>query len=156
MAPGQVVNELQIVAVERLQIHQFRVAPALELAARIQHVGDAAAHAGGEVPSRPPEDDHASARHVLAAVIADALDNGGGSGISDGEALAGDTADERLSTRRAIQRDVAGNHVVLRGERRATRRREDDPPARQSLTDAVVGIAFESERDAAWHERAKA
>ena len=40
-----------------------------------EHVGDAAAHAGGEVPAGAAEHDDAAAGHVLAAVIADAFDD---------------------------------------------------------------------------------
>mgnify|MGYP003693579709 CR=1 FL=1 len=67
-----------------------------------------------------PSDDDASAGHVLAAVIADALDDGGRAAeLLHREALARDAADEGLAARRAVERHVAGNHVVLSGERRA-------------------------------------
>ena len=47
-----------------------------EAAVLVEHVGDAAAHAGGEVAAGPAEHDDAAAGHVLAAVVADALDDG--------------------------------------------------------------------------------
>ena len=45
------------------------------VAVAVEHVGDAAAHAGGEVAAGAAEHDHAAAGHVLAAVIANALDH---------------------------------------------------------------------------------
>ncbi len=60
---------------ERLEIHHLAVAAAGEVAVHVQHVGDAAAHAGREVPAGAPQNHHAPARHVLAPVVADALDH---------------------------------------------------------------------------------
>ncbi len=52
-----------------------RLQRAAERSVRVEHVRDAAAHAGGEVAPRPAQHDDAPAGHVLAAVIADALDH---------------------------------------------------------------------------------
>jgi hypothetical protein len=49
---------------------------ACEVAGLVEHVGDAAGHAGREVAARGAEDDHAAAGHVLAAVVAHGLDDG--------------------------------------------------------------------------------
>ena len=98
------------------------VAAAREVAVRVEHVGDAAAHAGGEVAAGPAEHDDAPAGHVLAAVIADALDHRERAAVADGEPLAGDAADVRLAARRAVERDVADDDVLLGDERRVARR----------------------------------
>ena len=82
----------------------------------VQDEGLAAAHAGREVAPRGPEDDDAAAGHVLAAVVADAFDDGLGAAVAHGEALAGDAADERLAVRRAVEHDVADEDVLLRRE----------------------------------------
>ena len=52
---------------------------------------------GGEVAPGAAEDDDDAAGHVLAAVVADAFDDRGRAGVADGEALAGEAAEERSS-----------------------------------------------------------
>src|SRR3954447_22894911 len=98
----------------------------------VEHERQAAAHAGGEVAPGRPEDDDAAAGHVLAAVVADRLDDGDRAGVADAEALAGDAAEERLALRRAVQRDVADHHVVLGLERRVQRRAHRERPPRHA------------------------
>ncbi len=74
-----------------------------EVAVLVEHVGDAAAHAGGEVAPGRAEHDHAPAGHVLAAVVADALDDRAGAGVAHREALAGE-ARGRTPARRSRRR----------------------------------------------------
>ena len=69
-----------------------------------------------------PEHDHAAAGHVLAAVIADRLDDRVDAAVADAEALAGHAADVGLAAGRAVEGDVADDDVLLRHERRARRR----------------------------------
>ena len=84
-----------------------------KLAVGVEHVGDAAAHAGREVAPGPAEHDHASAGHVLAAVIADALDHDRRAAVAHAEALARHAADVAFAARRAVERDVADDDVLL-------------------------------------------
>ena len=63
-----------------------------------------------------------AAGHVLAAVIADTLDDRGGAAVADGEALARDAANEGFAAGRAVERHVADDDVVFGGERRLARR----------------------------------
>ena len=70
-----------------------------EAAVGVVHVGDAAAHAGGEVEPGRAEHDHAAAGHVLAAVVAHALDHRDGARVADREALAGEPAEEGAAAR---------------------------------------------------------
>ena len=72
---------------------------------QVEHVGRAAGHAGGEVAADRPEDDDGAAGHVLAAVVADAFDDGGRAGVAHREPLADETADER--PRRRSRRTAA-------------------------------------------------
>ena len=67
-------------------------------------------------PGRP-EHDHPAAGHVLAAVVADALDDGEGARVAHAEALADDAAQEDLAAGRAVGDHVAGDDVVLGDER---------------------------------------
>ena len=117
-----------------------------EAAGRVEHVGDAAAHAGGEVPAGAAEHDDAAAGHVLAAVIADAFDDRERAAVADGEPLAGEAADVRLAAGRAVQRDVADDDVVLGDERRLPRRIDDQPcrrtaPCRRSRSNRLRASA---------------
>ena len=75
-----------------------------------------------------------AAGHVLAAVVADAFDDGDGAGVAHGEALADHAADERLPAGGAVQDDVAGDDLLLGheaggpdGEGRTTSRPPDRP-----------------------------
>ena len=69
-------------------------------------------------PVRPEHDD-AAAGHVLAAVVADALDDRDGAAVAHGESLAGQAADVRLAARRAVERDVADDDVLFGREGRS-------------------------------------
>ena len=150
MTRDQLADERHFIRlIEPLEIDHVDVAVERERAVGIEHVGDAAAHAGGEVAAGPPEHDHAPAGHVLAAVIADAFDHRLRAAVADREPLAGNAAHERLAARRAVQRDVADDHVLFSRERGVGRRPDDQPSARQALADEIVGLAFEGERDAA-------
>ena len=68
---------------------------------------------GREVAPGPAEHDDAPAGHVFAAVVADAFDDGDGAAVANGKALAGDTAEVGLAARRAVERDVADDDVLL-------------------------------------------
>ena len=98
---------------ERLEIDHLAIAPAREVAVGVEHIGDAAAHAGREVAPGPPEHDHPPAGHVLAAVIADTFDHDRRAAVADAETLAGHAADVALAAGRAVERDVADDDVVL-------------------------------------------
>jgi len=56
----------------------------------------------------------------------------------------------------AIQHDVADEDVVLGHEAGGAGRVDDDAAAAEALADVVVGVAFESQRDAGREEGAKA
>src|SRR5205807_5093527 len=98
---------------ELVEADHAHVAAARERALLVEHVGHPPAHAGGEVAPGGPEHDHPSARHVLAAVVAHALHDGPGAGVAHGEALAGQSAEERAPGGGAVEHRVAHDHVVL-------------------------------------------
>ena len=97
MALDRVAEVTPIVLVELLDLDHLVVDLAVEVAVRVVDVGDAARHAGAEVAAGVAEHDHATAGHVLAAVVADALDDRGGARVADAEALADDAAQEDLA-----------------------------------------------------------
>src|SRR5215469_1155831 len=142
---------------ERLKIDHGLVAAARgEVADVVVYVGDATAHAGGEVAAGGPDDDDEAVGHVLASVVADALDDGGGSGIADREALAGYAVQEGFAACCAIKGDVADEDAFFRQEARGLGRVGDDAPAGEALAEVVVGVAFELQRNARGNERAEA
>src|SRR6478735_7067015 len=91
---------LLVRGVESVETDERVVAPAREGSVRVEDIRDPAAHAGGEVASRRADDGDASAGHVLAPVVAHALDDGRGAGIANGEALARESAEKRPARRR--------------------------------------------------------
>ena len=97
-----------------------------------------------------------AAGHVLAAVVADALDHRGRPRVAHAEALPHLPADEDLAGGGAVEDDVAGDDLVLGGERRTLRGPHDEPPARQALAEVVIGVAVEAHRDSVGHEGAEA
>ena len=99
--------------VERFEVDHLGVQAGGERPVRVEDVGDAARHAGAEVPAGRAEHDHPATGHVLTAVVADALDHRGRTGVADAEPLADHAAEERLAGGRAVEGDVAGDDVVL-------------------------------------------
>ena len=79
-------------ALDGLERHAGRIDALVEQAITVEHERRAARHAGGEVAAGRAEDHGDATRHVLAAVVADALDDGGGARVAHAEALAGATA----------------------------------------------------------------
>jgi len=69
----------------------------------IEHIGDAAGHSGGEVASGDAQDGDSTAGHVFAAVISDALDDGGGARVAHRETLARHAAEIRFPGDRAVR-----------------------------------------------------
>ena len=113
------------------------------LAVEVEHVGDAAGHPGREVAPGRAEDERGATGHVLAAVVAHALDDGGGPGVAHAEALADPAAQEELAGGRAVADDVAGDDVLLgRRAREPAAGPHDDAAAGQALADVVVGVAL--------------
>src|SRR5439155_5257677 len=122
VACNQAPHERDVLGLhERLEIHHLRVAASLELTRGVEHVRDAPAHAGGEIPTRSSEDDHTSARHVLAAVIPYPFDDRQRPAVSDGKAFAGDAAEVGFAASGAVERDIADEDVVLGHEPRRLR-----------------------------------
>ena len=110
--------------------YHLGVAEGGEGALFVEDVCLAAAHACGEVASSGAEHDDAATGHVLAAVVAYALDNGLDAAVSDAEAFARDAANVGLAAGRAVEGDVADDGVFLWGEGCAFGRDDDHLPTR--------------------------
>ena len=136
---------------DRLFVH-----PLVEVPVLVQHIGDAAGHAGCKVLAGLAQHDDRAAGHVLAAVVAHALDNGGRARVADAEALTGHAGNERLAAGRAVERHVAGDDVVLGLVGDALGRADDDLAAGQALAHVVVAVAGQLQGQALGDERAEA
>src|SRR5690606_10279551 len=115
--------------------------------------------AGGKVATGCTDDDDPPAGHVLAAMIAHALDHGVDTGITDAETLTHDAAQIDLTGDGAIADDVAGNDVLLRLEARLDglpRRVRHDPRAAQALAEVVIGVSFQFQGQSLGCEAAEA
>src|SRR5208282_4647411 len=139
---------LEFVAIaDRTQLDHPGVAARWERAVFVKHVRHTAAHAGREVTAGLAQNHDQAARHVLASMVADALDDRVRAAVTHRESLAGYAAEERFAAGRAVERDVADNDVVLGLEGRCFWRTHGDKSARQSLAAVVVRVALEMERD---------
>ena len=78
---------------DRLELDHGHIAVFAKLAVLVEHIGDAARHACGEVASGRTEHNDNAAGHIFAAMVSAALDDGDGAGIAHGEALPGDAAE---------------------------------------------------------------
>src|SRR5208337_2188119 len=84
--------------------------------------------------------------HVLAAVVANALDDCGGAGIAYRKPLTGHAVEVRLTAGGAVEADVANQDILLRSKFRGARRIENQFSAGKSFADIVVGLAFQRQR----------
>src|SRR5215472_6691364 len=110
----------------RLELDHREIAELVEVAALVEHIGDAAGHAGREIAPGLAEHDHDAAGHVFAAMIARALDDGDRTGVAHGEALAGDAAEIAFALDRAVHHGVADDDALLRHDAAVLRRLDDD------------------------------
>src|SRR5207344_3344542 len=116
-----------------------------EVAAFVQHIGDAAGHAGREVAPGLAQHHDDAAGHVLAAMIAGAFDHRDRTGVTHGKALAGDAAEIAFTLGRAVHHRVADDDGFFRHDAGIARRLDDDAAAREALADIVVAFTFELE-----------
>src|SRR5206468_6315323 len=153
VAGEEVLDRPHVLGVDHgLEVHHAEIAAALEGAGLVEHVGEAAGHAGREVPARLADDDHAPARHVLAAVVPGSLDHRQSAAVAHREALARHAAEVGLAAGGAVEHHVADEDVLLGHEGRLAGRVDDDLAAREPLGDVIVGIALEGEGDPAREE----
>ena len=136
-----------------LQPDHVLVAQDVEAPGRIEHEGDASAHTGGEVAPGLAEHHDDPAGHVLAAVVTYALDHGVRPRVPDGEAFPREAPEVRLARRRAVEGDVADDHVPGRPVAREPVGKDGETAAGEALADVVVGSAFQGEGQAAREPR---
>src|SRR5262249_21151692 len=102
------------------------------------------------------ENAHGSARHVLAAVVSRALDDGDRARIAHGKALACDTGRKKIPAGRAVQAGVAHDDSLILCIPCIARVAQNDLAARHALADIVVGVTLEMQVQAAGVPHTKA
>ena len=132
---------------DEAQLHHFHIAEIVEIAVTVPDVGHTAGHACGKVASRLSEYYHASAGHVLTAVVTYALHYGCGTGVADGKALTCTAVDVNLAACGAIKQGVACNRVLLCLEVAPYRGQDGDASATQTFAQIIVGFTLKLEVD---------
>src|SRR5215469_6140041 len=99
---------------DRFEFNLVAIAEARKAAVRIPDIGDATRHAGCEIAARVADYCDDPAGHVLAAVIAGALDDGDGARIAHRETLAGNALEIGLAGNRAVEHGIADDDVFGR------------------------------------------
>src|SRR5262249_51988370 len=90
VAPDQVENEMLFLRVrESFKIDHLQVTSLSEVAFLIDDVSNAPAHSRGKVSTGSPEYDDSAAGHVLATMVADALNHSGCSAVTNSKAFPG-------------------------------------------------------------------
>ncbi|EAP99266.1 hypothetical protein JNB_03820 [Janibacter sp. HTCC2649] len=153
MAFEQVAHDLDVAVPQGRDVDEVTVDPC---GVEIEDVRDATGHTGSDVAAGRSEDEDGPTGHVLEAVVAHALHDGGDAGVAHTEALTDASAQEDLAGGRAVADDIAGDDVVLGRERGARVRRDDDASTRQALADVVVGVTHETQGHTLGDEGAEA
>src|SRR5580704_13094164 len=137
-----------------LQIDGIQIAPLLgKIAALVEDVSNTATHASGEISPAGAKHQHDAIGHVLAAVVANPLDYGSGSGVADGKTLARNSVEKCFAAGGTVKGDIADDDVFFRREAGSARRIYHDSPPGEALPDVVVGFALERKRDSLGEER---
>src|SRR5271169_2081337 len=109
MACDEIPDELNIPLIEqRLEIDGVEIAALLgEISTLVKNVGDTTAHASSKIPAAGAKHQHQAVRHVLAAVVANALDDGGCPGIANAESFACNPVEECFAAGGTVKCDIA-------------------------------------------------
>src|SRR3546814_7517203 len=110
---------------DRLDIHHRHVAALAEKAIVVVNIGDAAGHARREVAPRLPQHGDDATRHIFAAMVAHALDDGGRTWIANGETFTSHALQIGLAGDGAVKHGVADDDVLRRHALHAFRRAHD-------------------------------
>src|SRR5690606_27922365 len=150
------VHLLLGLAQDRLQIHHAGVAAQLQAALRVPHVGHATGHAGCKVAAHFAQNNHGTARHVFATMIAYAFHNRAGTGVTHGKAFTGHAVEVSRTGQGAVKHGIAHDDVVRAVATKVVGRAHDNAAAGQAFTYVVIGFTHQIQGDALRQESAKA
>ena len=129
------------------KLYHFHVAEVVEPPVLIPHICQAAAHACGKIPSCLSEHDDTSSGHIFATMVSDPFHYGNGARISDGETLSHAAVDIDFAACRTVKQGISGNGVLFSVEVAPDRRSDRDHASAQTLSEIVIGFAFQPETD---------
>ncbi|KAI6759055.1 hypothetical protein HG531_013816 [Fusarium graminearum] len=128
-------------------LNHLTVELGVEIAVYIQDVGNTTRHTSCKVATSRSKNNDATTSHVLTTVVTDTLDNGGGTGVSDGETFSSNTTEEASTSSSTVQTSVTNENVLLRLEDSRAGRVDDQSTTRQALADVIVGITLKLKCD---------
>src|ERR1700693_419039 len=111
-------NNLGVLRFENwLEIDRVQIAALLgEVAALVENVGNAAAHAGSKISATGSEHHDQAPGHIFATVVANSLDHSSCSGVAYREPLASDSVEKRFAAGGAVEGDIANQNIFLGGK----------------------------------------
>ena len=119
----------------------------LEVLVDVENVGDTTGHTGSEVATGRAKDEHTTTCHVLATVVTNTLNNRSSTGVTDTEALSGNTTEEASTLSGTVQADVTDQDVLLGTVDCSARWVDDQATTGKTLTNVVVGVTLELKGD---------
>src|ERR1700761_2746149 len=151
-----VLQFFDIFPANRIEVYHLAVTMLREHSAYIIYIRDPATHTGCKVATRIAQDHDPSPCHILTTMIAYSFHHGADPGITHGETLAVFTPYKGFTRSGAIEGYVADYAIFFRDKTGILCRIYDEPCARQTFTEIVIGIAFELQRNPTRIEGAKA
>ena len=136
--------------------HHGLVDLGIQVIVLVEYIGNTARHARRKVLANRAQNQCLTARHILTAMIAAALDHCIGSGIADAEPLACGSADISAARGCPVQGDISDNDVRILAEPGRLRRIDHKLAAGKSLSEIVVAVALQLQRQPLRDERAEA
>ena len=130
-----------LLTTDALNIDEFVVIVVNEYFVLVQYEGESAGHTRAEIHACRTQNRNHAAGHVLAAVIAGALDHRMAAAVAHSETFAGDARGEQAPTGSPVQAGIADNRRIAGHVGDAFRRVNRNPSTRHALTDVVVALA---------------
>ena len=110
---------------------------------RIEHVGGSPGHARGKVPPHVSQHHDRTRGHVLAAMVAHALNDRAGSAVAHGKALSRPPRGKQPAAGGAIEDGIAEDDVPIGHAHQRPGRPDHDDAARHPFADIIVGFPLQ-------------
>src|SRR5438552_686773 len=88
-------------------------------------------------------------------MVADRFNDRGDAAVAHAKTFAGHAANISLATRRAVERNIANNDILLGNKGGLFRWIDDDFAAGKAFADVIIGVALQEEGHAFRHKRAE-
>src|SRR5271154_588148 len=117
-------------------------------------ISETAGHARTEIEAQRTEDQYDASGHILAAMLANAFDDGESAAVAHGKAFAGAAGDIKLAGSRAVENGISCENIAAARGRGAGC--DGNRAAGKSFANVVVGFAVELQGDPFGEEGAEA